>query len=290
MRRTLIPALTLGLLLVACADAPSARSGAEPAAAVWDAAERTLAAGSARVHLAVDVATEGEQRSVEGTAELVFDPAGPQDLRAHVAIEVPGIVPGAPSETVELIVDRGPVLYLKAGALASIFPARTPWISIDPAAMGEGWPGVTGVADATDPAAALEALDALDGAIDVEEVGDETIDGGLATHYRATLDADALLEGVPADARADLREALRELRSSGTDVSAFPVDVWVAGGFLKRVTFAAAGKDAGSVSATITFSDVGAPFTIEPPPPDQVTDLSDLGSMWGGDAFEAGDA
>jgi hypothetical protein len=42
-----------------------------------------------------------------------------------------------------------------------------------------------------------------------------------------------------------------------------------------------------TMAATMTLSDVGASFKIDPPPADQVTDLGDLAGMWGDALDEA---
>jgi hypothetical protein len=50
---------------------------------------------------------------------------------------------------------------------------------------------------------------------------------------------------------------------------------------VKRVGFQLSQEGSGSLAATLTFSDVGATFSIDAPPADQVTDLSQLAAMWG---------
>jgi hypothetical protein len=71
------------------------------------------------------------------------------------------------------------------------------------------------------------------------------------------------------------------------------VDVWVAAGLLKRMSYgftmdAPNGMDGTvTMAATMTLSDVGASFKIDPPPADQVTDLGDLAGMWGDALDEA---
>jgi hypothetical protein len=192
----------------------------------------------------------------------------------------------------EMIVARGPVIYLNADALAAMFPVETPWIKLDPSTMGGGWSDMSSLGGGqTDPSSTFGFLY---GAFDVEEIGEETIDGEPATHYRATIDLEAALDQVPTAQRGTLRKAIRSLREqAGGTVPELPVDVWVAAGLLKRMSYgftmdAPNGMDGTvTMAATMTLSDVGASFKIDPPPADQVTDLGDLAGMWGDALDEA---
>jgi hypothetical protein len=121
--------------------------------------------------------------------------------------------------------------------------------------------------------------------VDVRVVGDETIDGEAATHYRVTVDLETLLDRVPQDRRSQMEQALEKVRAdAGLDPSEIPFDVWLADGLVKRigVELSLDGTEhAGELSAVLTLSDVGGSFRIDPPPADQVTDLSELAGMWG---------
>jgi hypothetical protein len=150
--------------------------------------------------------------------------------------------------------------------------------------MGEGWASVPGMGSATPSPS--DPFELLEGVVDVQVVGSDTIDGEAATHYRATVDLQAALDRVPEDRRAEVDRALEKLREHGDlDPSEIPFDVWLADGLVKRVGFQLSVDGSGSLSATLTLSDVGATFSIDPPPADQVTDLSELAAMWGDDAL-----
>jgi hypothetical protein len=283
MRRALIAAVCLGLTVSACAEGPSSGSGGQDhAAAIREAIERTLEAGSARITFTLDVRDGARSESVDGTVELVFGDGDPADGEAHLTLHVPELGGGSPAGTFEAIVDRGPVLYVQADALGGFLPVSTPWVKLDPAAMGDGWASVPGMGSPTP--APSDALELLEGVVDVQVVGQETIDGAAATHYRATVDLEALLDRVPEDRRSEVERALEKVRAdAGLDPSAIPVDVWLADGLVKQVGFELSPDGSGSadgLSATLTLSDVGATFSIDPPPADQVTDLSQLAAMW----------
>jgi hypothetical protein len=181
-------------------------------------------------------------------------------------------------------VDQGPVLYVQADALGGFLPVSTPWVKLDPAAMGDGWTSVPGMGSPTP--APSDALELLEGVVDVQVVGQETIDGEAATHYRATVDLEALVDQAPEDRRSEVEQALEKLREhGGLDPSQLPVDVWLADGLVKRVGFQLSSEGSSqALSATLTLSDVGGTFSIDPPPADQVTDLSQLAAMWGDQA------
>lgn len=290
MRRTLILLACLGLTLTACANAPSPTSdgsGSEDLVAVLqEASDRTLDAGSARMTFEFDIAAAGRTQRMNGTAEFVFGGGDPAEVEAHMTFEYPDAGQGVPGGTMEMILDRGPVIYVNADLLASMFPVETPWIKLDPSVMGEGWADVSSFGGAqADPSSTFGFLY---GAIDVQEVGQDVIDGEAATHYRATVDLGAAMEQVPDAQRAAMREAVRALREqTGGDLPELPIDVWIADGLLKRMSYELSmdgvdGVEGGvSMSATLTLSDIGGSFRIDPPPADQVTDLSELAGMWG---------
>jgi hypothetical protein len=140
-----------------------------------------------------------------------------------------------------------------------------------------------GAAAALDPAAILTALE---GAISVDEVGTDTVDGTDATHYRANVDLLKLLPSfaelapdAPTD--AEMQEAKDKLTELGLDT--LPIDLWVDGdGYLTQVRFAldlstiAPDRAGASFSITLTLSDIGEDISIDVPPASQVTDLTDM--------------
>jgi len=246
------------------------------------AIQKTSEAGSAR--MAIDLTVTSPERSLHVTGDVayVLDPADPTSLRERVLLDIPsmGMMPGG---EVELIVGKGSVVYVRAPMLASFIPAKTPWIKLDPSALPQQPGGVGAATAALDPAAILAALE---GAISVDEVGTETVDGADATHYRATVDLVKLLPSIAelapeAPSDAEMQEAEDQLKKLGLET--LPIDLWVDGdGYLKQVRFAldlstVAPDGAGaSFSVTLTLSDIGEDITIDVPPASQVTDLTDL--------------
>jgi hypothetical protein len=233
--------------------------------------------------MAIDLSFTSPEQSLHVTGDVayVLDPDDPTSLRERVLLDIPsiGMMPGG---EVELIVGKDSVVYVRAPMLASYIPAKTPWIKLDPSALPQQ-PGGVGAAAALDPAAILTALE---GAISVDEVGADTVDGTDATHYRANVDLLKLLPSfaelapdAPTD--AEMQEAKDKLTELGLDT--LPIDLWVDGdGYLTQVRFAldlstiAPDRAGASFSITLTLSDIGEDISIDVPPASQVTDLTDM--------------
>jgi hypothetical protein len=271
------------LVLSGCANAPSSGSASgDELSALVAAIQKTSGAGSARMAMNLTVTSPERSMHVTGDVAYVLDPADPTSLRERVLLDIPsmGMMPGG---EVELIVGKGSVVYVRAPMLASFIPAKTPWIKLDPSALPQQPGGVGAATAALDPAAILAALQ---GALSVDEVGAETVDGADATHYRATVDLVELLPSLAdlapeAPTDAEMQEAKDQLKELGLET--LPIDLWVDGdGYLKQVRFAldlstiAPERAGSSFSLTLTLSDIGGDITIDVPPASQVTDLTDL--------------
>jgi hypothetical protein len=275
------------LLLSACSNTPSNKAvpPGDSLPALLDAMQKTNDAGSAR--MAIDLTFTSPEQTVHVTGDVAYtmDPTDPTSLRERVALDIPsmGMMPGG---KVEMIVGKGSVLYVRAPMLAPFIPATTPWIKVDPASL----PGVShdefdAATAAANPAAILGAIK---GALTVEEVGTDTVDGSAATHYRATVDLVKLLplladmasdDNKPTD--AEMQEAKDQL--SKADLETLPVELWVdADGFLEQMELALdlttidPDQPGTSISLTLTLSDIGEHVSIDVPPASQVTDMTDL--------------
>jgi hypothetical protein len=247
-----------------------------------EAMQKTNAAGSARMALDLTLTAQAQTVHVTGEVEYVMDPSDPLSLRERVVLDIPslGMMPGG---KVEMIVGKGSVIYVRAPMFASFIPASTPWIRLDPSTRPESDSGLGAATAAANPAAILAAIK---GALTVEEVGADTVDGSDATHYRATIDIVKLLpliaelvEEQPTD--AEMQETKDQLAELG--LQTLPIELWVDGdGFLKQVQLAPdlskvdPDNPGTSFSMTLTFSDIGEDIAIDVPPASQVTDISDL--------------
>ena len=285
MRKSLASIALVALVLSGCANAPSDRS-ADPGdalPALLEAMQKTNDAGSARMAIDLTFTSPEQTVHVTGEVEYVMDPSDPLSLRERVVLDIPslGMMPGG---KIEMIVGKGPVIYVRAPMLASFIPASTPWIKLDPTTFPGSDAELGAAAAAANPAAILAAIE---DALTVDEVGAETVDGADATHYRATVDILKLLplladmasaDNKPTD--AEMQDAKDQLKKVGLET--LPIELWVdEGGFLKQIQLAidlsAMDPDnAGtSVSLTLTFSDIGEDISIDVPPASQVTDVSE---------------
>jgi hypothetical protein len=284
MKKRMASLVLTTLVLAGCASSPS--SGSAPSGdalpTLIAAIHETAAAGSARMAIDLSFTSPEQTLHVTGDVAYVLDPADPTSLRERVLLDIPsvGMMPGG---EVELIVGKDSVVYVRAPMLASYIPAKTPWIKLDPSALPQQPGGVGAATAALDPAAILTALE---GAISVDEVGTDTVDGTDATHYRANVDLLKLLPSfaelapdAPTD--AEMQEAKDKLTELGLDT--LPIDLWVDGdGYLKQVRFAldlstiAPDRAGASFSITLTLSDIGEDISIDVPPASQVTDLTDM--------------
>jgi hypothetical protein len=277
----------LGLVVVVlsgCANQPAdkAATSGDSLPALLDAMQKTNDAGSARMAIDLTFTTPEQTVHIAGDVEYVMDPTDPTSLREHVILNIPslGMMPGG---KVEMIVGKGPMLYVRAPMLASFIPATTPWIKLDPSTLPQGQGGLGPATAAANPAAILAAIK---DALTVEEVGADAVDGVDATHYRASVDLVTLLPllasmtpNAPTD--AEMQKAKDQLEKVG--LQTLPIELWVdADGYLKQMQLAPdlskvdPEHPGTSFSVTLTLSNIGEHFSIDVPAASQVTDITDL--------------
>jgi hypothetical protein len=177
----------------------------------------------------------------------------------------------------ERVVDG--VVYMDLGAIpgASAKLGDKQWVKLDPAQLaqqGGMFGDLANQAESSSPKQGLEYLQGLSG--DVQNLGQEDVDGQPTTHYRGTIDDTKLLGQLP-DASAATRDALGKLGST-------PVDVWIDG--QDRVVkmhltmdASAFGSGAGTAQVDMHLSDFGVPVDVQAPPADQTVDFAQLGGL-----------
>lgn len=128
-------------------------------------------------------------------------------------------------DTVDLEVRLiGDTMYQRFPALLAQLDLDAEWLSFDLADLGPEFGQVLDQARASTPG---EALSALREAGAVAEIGEEDLDGVATTHYAATLDLRAVVEGSGLDGAM--------VENAGLDLDqAVPVDVWIDGEGLVR--------------------------------------------------------
>ena len=261
MRRITVGLTTLG---VACALAlAGCGSGGGTTNAVSIKALKTAAATTAQaesMRFTVDQRIDFGGRQITLHADGVSSADGNQ---AQVTLTSPL------TGDVEVRVIDG-VVYVKVGdgPIGNLLHTDKPWIRFDPGASEFG--GLIDPTEGATPQAGLELLQSVSG--DVETIGDDTVAGRHAVHYRASID--------PAK--------VASLPGLDNEHGSVPVDVWIddQDRVVKVETTVAPGMLGlpglgGSLSMTMEVTEFGVPVNVTPPPDDQVGDLRDLGDLGG---------
>jgi hypothetical protein len=287
----LLTALLATLVLAACGGgsggdettSPSGTSASGADAVLVAAATKASDAGSSKVKFAATTDIPGQEAPVVLTGEGEFDYAA---QKGRLTYDLSDLFAAAGqdigSEPAEIVVD-GTVFYMKFPALSSLLPGAKEWIKFDLATLGKesGFDlAQLQQLNQGDPAATLEYLRATG---DVEEVGQEDLDGVETTHYRATVDVDKAIEQAPAESRAALQAQIDQLKAAGLEK--LPIDVWIDGdGLPRKFTYDVTVDTNGQKVRTVVemeLTDYGVEVEVTPPPADQVTDFSELASQLG---------
>jgi hypothetical protein len=183
--------------------------------------------------------------------------------------------------TMEMVFDRR-TLYMKWALLAPGLGGKS-WMKLDLERLAEAAGIDSGLLRAEqqqggDPAATLRYLRAA--SEDVEELGTEEVRGAKTTHYRTTVDLRRYPDLLPPDRRELARRSIeRIIEQTGNDT--MDVEVWVGEDELvRRVKWAQsirspAAGDAVEAAFTCDFYDFGTPVTVEPPPDEEVMDVTE---------------
>ena len=229
------------------------------------AASNSQAAESSR--FTMDMAFDIEGESVAITADGVMSGDG-KNGQITVSMPIVGSIE-------ERIVDG--VIYMNLGS----FPGAPDdvagkWVKLDPAQLQQGGMlgDLAGQADANSPKQGLEYLQGLSG--DVQDLGQEDVNGRTTTHYRASIDYAKVLDQLP-NATAEQRDALAKL-------GVVPADVWIddQDRVVKMhftIDAGSTGAGAGTAELTMEITDFGVPVDVQAPPADETTDLSSLSGV-----------
>ena len=185
--------------------------------------------------------------------------------RLEISVDAAGI-------SVDELID-GTTIYIKIpGAEATL---GTPWAKADlkavsPSTAASISGGSTG---GTDPSQMLTLLKATG---TVKPAGTEDVRGTSSTHYHVIVDLDKALAKQPPAARAALSKFIKTYEQ-WTGSHSLPMEVFIGGGRVTRISFAldvctAQGKAHTAIS--MDLYDYGAQNVADPPPADQVTDIT----------------
>jgi len=268
------------------------------------------AAGSpvqmALVHAAIDKVAADPPAHIEGIIEMagLDSDFGPMDLSipfstsidyatgdGHMLMDFSSMAEMMAEQAPEFadmfgkfeIRQIGETAYVSFGMLNMMFGADSEWLAM-PVEDGQGF--AEGFTSGINPYNATELLDSLPGSGgELTAIGTETIRGVEVAHYQAVFDLEAMAELDP-DAFAEMQEA----GPMGFDE--LPMDFWIDDqGRMHRYLFEVDGSGLGDLAegeefeymrVQFDFSSFGERVTIEPPPAGDVTDVEELGDMFGG--------
>jgi hypothetical protein len=269
MRRRLARRLALVGIVGALAITAAACGGGSGDAAVsiktlQAAVSNTQAATSSRFKMTVSADVAGQSFDLAG--EGVSSSDGKQ---LQLTLDVPMV-----GSIEERLVDG--TIYMRLGSIGGgKLPEGKSWMSISldelGAKSGINYDQLFDQAQSNSPTQGLEYLEGLSG--DVEKVGDDTVAGAPATHYRASIDYAKVAAKLP-DSAASQRDELSKLGK-------VPADVWINDDdrVVKMhlvVDAGSLGASAGTAELTMEITDFGVPVDVQAPPADQTTDLSSL--------------
>jgi len=252
--------LTAGTL-AGCGGGSSKTTATVPASAIKLAAFHSSKVAGFKIAIDGKVSADGQNVSLSGSG--AFDTAS---KRMQMSVNAAGV-------SIDELLDAT-TLYIKIPGGEATF--GTPWASVDlkaisPAAASSLSGGSSG---GTDPSQMLALLKATG---TVTQAGSEDVRGVSSTHYHVIVDLDRALAKQPPATRASLQKFIKTYEQSAGSHT-LPMDVFVASGRVTRLSFAmdvctAAGKATTAIS--MDLYDYGPQNVADPPPADQVTDLTD---------------
>ena len=266
----LVALLVLGLL-GASAFIVRTRGGdatEAPPTVLVDAVAATVAAGPARVSARIEgvPVVPGGVVTTEGVIDLA-------NGRTRFVQPLLGFV----EEPVQ-IVGEGSVLYLQLPPPSmQALGVTTPWSAIDVARL-EGALGrnlvlaVPGVGR-TDPLQLLELLRLSSESEELDVIGEETVGDVPTTKHRLDVATEEAGERQDEAARPDRYARFLD----GLVARRVSVDVWIdTGGRIRRVSYLLPPRAQRPTQVvTFDFTEFGVPETVDVPPPDQVSDITD---------------
>lgn len=273
---TAAPATTSGLPLVSGqlgrVQAAMAQSSLEPPARIEgliEVAGRDAELGQIEVALPFSSSFD----TVTGDGHMLMDFSALSGLMApgDEMEELAGLFDGFEVRQI------GDTAYVKFGLFNMMLGVETPWLSM-PVEDGQGF--TQDFSTGVNPFDATGFLDVLSGSYgEVSVVGEETLRGVVTTRYRVIFDLESLAELDP-EAYADLED------SAPVGFDELPTDIWVDDQHrVHRFLFEIEQPDVEGLNpgesfdymrVQFDFSDYGGRVSVEPPPADQVTDVSDL--------------
>jgi len=268
------------LVLAACS---SGGGGTERVAAVAtptgviDAAAHTAAAKTGHVEMTIDTVANGQETHLGATGAFDADRhlfSMSLDMSSLFAASLHSRSNAtSPLGSTANVIASDDVVYLDFPLFSRLIGVQTQWMSV---------PADTGAStfEIADPSAFLDFLHGTGG--EVTDMGREQIRGVDTTHLHATVKLRDALDSASGAQRDRLQRALDQMGDQATALldAGMPVDVFVDDdGMVREVAFDfsvpdSSGSTASKATLTIDLFDLGTDVDIEPPPADQVTDVT----------------
>jgi hypothetical protein len=280
MKRTLVSLVAASALLAACADEPQP-TPLNPRDAVLDAIEAVYDAGTLHQEFEMEVAAAGERFALSGEAD-VDQPNEQIDMTMDL-----GLLGGE----MQVVMADG-IVYMRSPMFQD---APTEWVSMDPTELSpEQAAQFGGFGMGTTDPSAYAGLFA--GVFDVEDAGEQEIDGVTTTHYRGTIDLTRVLENfgdvvggeVDRATRKQLQETIDQFEAMGVE-DRIEFHLWVDDeGLPRRQRIAmdfgdlVPGDEEATMDMTVDYSAFGEPVEVQVPRASEVTDVTGLMGKMGG--------
>ncbi|WKU45471.1 hypothetical protein Q3V23_16110 [Streptomyces sp. VNUA116] len=261
------------------ASGASAKAEKQPAAgvsveAVNAAFKKTQAAKSAKFEMTMKMPGLGDQPlSVRSSGVMSWDPTAVDQRMTGL----PG-KDGAPAESHSLTI--GTATYTDMGEEGAAKNDGKRWMKVDLAAMakesGNDSKGLQqllggGQGQSQDPAKQMALLKASP---NVKLVGEETVGGKKAQHYKGTLTAEEAVksnQSLDGLGEKDRQELLDTIKQAG--ITQYDMDVWLDSGDLPVKLVMNMDTSKGRMEISETLTDYGTPVSVQAPPADQTVDL-----------------
>ena len=275
------------LMLAACSSGGGAEHVAVVAtpAGLVDAATHTAAAKTGHVEMSIDTIANGQQTHFGATGAFDADRhlfsmsldlsslfAASLHSRSNNSSSGSGAT-STPLGSTANVIASDDVVYLDFPLFARLVGVQTQWMSV---------PADTGAStfDVADPSAFLDFLHGTAG--DVTDMGREQIRGVDTTHLHATVKLRDALDSATVAEQDRLRRAIDQLGDQADALldGEMPVDVFVDDdGMVREIVFDfsvpdSSGSTAAKATLTVDLFDFGDAVDINPPPADQVTDVT----------------
>ncbi len=265
----------MALMVAAAALGAGAGCGADDVSPseIAEAAERTTAAGGARIEMEMTMPGPGGEE-IELVATGVTDMA---QQKGRMTIDL-SRVPGGEGELEQIF--EGFVLWMRMPALDERLPDGAEWVRIDlrKATKAAGIDIGQFAQGGNDASKQLEFLRATG---EVEKEGRTEVRGVTTTHYSGTIDYRKYPKLVPAAERARARKSVEAIIELAGGQSKVPVEVWIDEKDLVRrmrmdVPMKLPGQRPVDMEMDYELYDFGIPVDVEPPPADEVIDYTEL--------------